>query len=193
MVKFFVWSAFNGYCIVLYLHIYIALLTVLTNQKRFQCKRPREKRAVLRERKEALGSPVSKVDRVEGVGYVIQNLYKSSIIPRKLIQTFRMFMDELCHDLVGSHRRALVIMSGDEARLRNGPNIPLHLPERVEGAARSNRCVVCSEKYKQSKRANPAAKDKDLPKRAKTVYWCKSCEVFLCIASGNETASNYIT
>ena len=32
---------------------------------------------------------------------------------------------------------------------------------------------------------NPAAKDKDLPKRAKTVNWCKSCEVFLCIASGN--------
>ena len=37
-----------------------------TNQKRFQCERPREKRAVLRERKEALGSPVNKVDRVEG-------------------------------------------------------------------------------------------------------------------------------
>jgi len=35
------------YCIVLYLYIYIALLTVHTNQKRFQCERPREKRAVL--------------------------------------------------------------------------------------------------------------------------------------------------
>src|SRR6218665_3777987 len=66
MVKFFVWSAFNGYCIVLYLYIYLALHAVLTNQKRFQCKRPREKRAILRERKEALGSPVSKVDRVKG-------------------------------------------------------------------------------------------------------------------------------
>src|SRR6218665_3458030 len=54
------------YCIVLYLYIYIALLAVHTNQKRFQCGRPREKRAVLRERKEALGSPVNKVDRVEG-------------------------------------------------------------------------------------------------------------------------------
>src|SRR6218665_98573 len=54
------------YCIVLYLYIYIALLAVHTNQKRFQCERPREKRAVLRERKEALGSPVNKVDRVEG-------------------------------------------------------------------------------------------------------------------------------
>jgi len=50
------------YCIVLYLYIYI----VHTNQKRFQCERPREKRAVLRERKEALGSLVNKVDRVEG-------------------------------------------------------------------------------------------------------------------------------
>src|SRR6218665_561677 len=52
--------------IVLYLYIYIALLAVHTNQKRFQCERPREKRAVLREQKEALGSPVNKVDRVEG-------------------------------------------------------------------------------------------------------------------------------
>src|SRR6218665_357850 len=103
-----------------------------------------------------------------------------------------MFIDELCHDMVGSHRRAMVPMSrrtsaGDEVRLHNKSNIPLHLPERVEGATLSNRCVVCSEKYKQqSKIVNPAAKDKDLPKRAKTVYWCKSCEVFLCIASGNE-------
>src|SRR6218665_565617 len=53
-------------CIVLYPYIYIALLAVHTNQKRFQCEKPREKRAVLRERKEALGSPVNKVDRVEG-------------------------------------------------------------------------------------------------------------------------------
>jgi len=34
--------------IVLYLYIYIVLLAVHTNQKRFQCERPREKRAVLR-------------------------------------------------------------------------------------------------------------------------------------------------
>ena len=54
------------YCIVLYLYIYIALLAVHTNQERFQSERSKEKRAVLRERKEALGSPVNKVDRVEG-------------------------------------------------------------------------------------------------------------------------------
>jgi len=44
----------------LYIYIYIALLAVHTNQKRCQCERPREKKAVLRERKEALGSPVNK-------------------------------------------------------------------------------------------------------------------------------------
>src|SRR6218665_978079 len=49
-------------CIVLYLYIYIALLAVHTNQKRFQCERPREKR----ELKEAFVSPVNKVDCVEG-------------------------------------------------------------------------------------------------------------------------------
>src|SRR6218665_732531 len=53
------------YMYVSYLYIYIALLAVHTNQKRFQCERPIEKRAVLRERKEALGSPVNKVGRVE--------------------------------------------------------------------------------------------------------------------------------
>jgi len=41
------------YCIVLYLYIYIALLTEHTNQKRLQCERPKEKRAVFRKRKEA--------------------------------------------------------------------------------------------------------------------------------------------
>jgi len=46
-------------CIVLYLNIYIALLEVHTNQ----CERPKEKKAVLRKRKEAHGSPVNKVDR----------------------------------------------------------------------------------------------------------------------------------
>ena len=37
-----------------------------TDQKRFQRERPREKRAVLRERKEALDSPINKVDHVDG-------------------------------------------------------------------------------------------------------------------------------
>src|SRR6218665_2388506 len=123
----------------------------------------------------------------------MQTLYKSRIIPGKLIQTFRMFIDELCHDLVGSHRRALVPMSrrtpaGDEAWLHNKPNnlftYQSEWKEQLEATV--FREVQCSEKYKQSKRVNPAAKDKDLPKRARTVYWCKSCKVILCIASGNE-------
>ena len=50
----------------MYLYIYIAPLTVHANQKNFQCERPREKRAVSRGGKEALGSPVNKVERAEG-------------------------------------------------------------------------------------------------------------------------------
>ena len=49
----------------------IALIAAHTNQKLFQCERPREKRAVLRERKEALGSPVKKwIMSKEGVGSI---------------------------------------------------------------------------------------------------------------------------
>jgi len=66
-------------CIVLYLYIYTVLLAVNTNQKHFQCERPREKGAVLRERKEALGSPVNKVDHVEGRSWFQRaNDYKGS-------------------------------------------------------------------------------------------------------------------
>jgi len=107
-------------------------------------------------------------------GYVIQNLYKPRIIPGKRIQTFRVFIDELCHDLVGSHRRALMPMSrrtsaGDEARLHNDPNIPLHLPEWVEGATRSNRCAVCS-------------KSTSSPKE--WIQWTKTCQSTLKLFTG---------
>ena len=38
-------------------------------QKRVQCETPKEKKAVLTERKEALGSPINKVDRLVGLGW----------------------------------------------------------------------------------------------------------------------------
>src|SRR6218665_1353902 len=56
------------YCVVsycIYLYVCIALLTVHNNQKRFQCKIPREMKVVLRERKEAPGSPVNKEERCQ--------------------------------------------------------------------------------------------------------------------------------
>src|SRR5688572_28679897 len=52
--------------IVLYLSIYIAPLAVHTNQRRSQCERPREKKEVFRQRKEALGPPDNKQERVKG-------------------------------------------------------------------------------------------------------------------------------
>ncbi|KAI4894898.1 hypothetical protein NFI96_000678 [Prochilodus magdalenae] len=75
------------------------------------------------------------------------------------------------------------------------PNYHVQLPlqlyvggqfkQRPEGASRNNRCAVGAAKCKQAKRANPEAKDRDLPQRAETVYWCKWYGVYLCIASGN--------
>ena len=98
-----------------------------------------------------------------------------------------MFTEKLCHELVGTYRQRVIPLarrSSSDQRLINEGDIPVHLPERPHGATTNNRCVVCSDKCKQVKRANPNAKDKDLPKRTKTVYWCKTCEVFLCIGSG---------
>src|SRR5688572_26766820 len=54
------------YCIVLYISIYITPLAVHTNQRRSQCERPREKKEVLRQPKEAFGQPVNKEERIEG-------------------------------------------------------------------------------------------------------------------------------
>ena len=60
IIKYIIINYIIIHYIVLYLYIYIALFAVHTNQKRFQCERPRETRAVLGKRKEALGSPVNK-------------------------------------------------------------------------------------------------------------------------------------
>ena len=54
------------HCIVLYLSIYIAPLTMHINQRRSQCEKPREKKEVFRQRKEALGPLVNKQERVKG-------------------------------------------------------------------------------------------------------------------------------
>lgn len=120
--------------------------------------------------------------------YIIQDHYKPHKLPGKRLHTFHMFIDKLCHELVGTYRRTNMPTARRETsdvRLLNQDNIPLHLAERPASATTNNRCFVCAEKYKRAKRANPQAKDKDLPKRTKTVYWCKTCEVFLCIGSDN--------
>jgi len=66
------------------------------NQKRFQCERPREKRAVLRERKEALGSTVNKVDRVEGRSWA--SMFRAIII---IIDGQILMADEGAHYIDG--------------------------------------------------------------------------------------------
>src|SRR6218665_2180918 len=60
----------RNFCIVLYcivsIHLYSAACSAHQSEALPVRETQREKRAVLRERKEALGSPVNKVDRVEG-------------------------------------------------------------------------------------------------------------------------------
>ena len=79
-------------CIVLNLYIYIALLAVLTHLRRCQCKRPSEKRAVLIERREALGSPVNKVDRVEGRSWFLHVAQRTPCSFLCMLQFSRMFI-----------------------------------------------------------------------------------------------------
>uniref|UniRef100_A0A0L8G7S8 Uncharacterized protein n=1 Tax=Octopus bimaculoides TaxID=37653 RepID=A0A0L8G7S8_OCTBM len=60
-------------------------------------------------------------------------------------------------------------------------DVGLQEVERAEPATTNNRCVVCMEKHRRDKRANPNAQYKDLPKLSKTIFWCNHCKVFLCI------------
>src|SRR6218665_317392 len=82
----------SEWCIVLYLYIYIPLLAVHTNQKRFQCERPREKRTVCLEREWCvLGSGVS----CKG-GVCLMSRVFSGVLCRVLIPTWLRLPYLLC-------------------------------------------------------------------------------------------------
>ena len=123
--------------------------------------------------------------------YILQNYKIPHKQPGKRLVTFHMFLDQLCHELIGAFRRCSTPTlrrrsKPNEACLINVGNVPQHLVEKPPHATTNNRCVVCTEKYRRAKQMNPGAHDVDLPKRSKTVYWCSSCEVFLCVASGTD-------
>jgi len=123
--------------------------------------------------------------------YILQNYKIPHKQPGKRLVTFHTFLDQLCHELIGAFRRCSTPTlrrrsKPNEACLINVGNVPQHLVEKPPHATTNNRCVVCTEKYRRAKQMNPGAHDVDLPKRSKTVYWCSSCEVFLCVASGTD-------
>lgn len=81
-----------------------------------------------------------------------------------------MFLDRLCHELIGGYRRFSIgrrISSPNDARLINAGDSVQHLVEHPVHATRNQRCVVCTEKYNKAKKQHPYAKDIDLPKRSK--------------------------
>ncbi|KAL5018385.1 hypothetical protein ScPMuIL_004107 [Solemya velum] len=55
----------------------------------------------------------------------------------------------------------------------------------------NHRCVVCCEKYARAKRANPTAKESDLPKRRKSVFMCAYCQQYLCIDKPVKCSEGY--
>lgn len=62
---------------------------------------------------------------------------------------------------------------------------------RPEAAGTNNRCAVCRKIYLVAKHANPTAKNKDLPKRTKTVYKCTHCDVLLCIGDERSNSNHW--
>lgn len=120
--------------------------------------------------------------------YILQDYQRPHSQPRKRTVAFHMFLDRLCHELIGGYRRFSIgrrISSPNDARLINAGDSVQHLVEHPVHATRNQRCVVCTEKYIKAKKQHPHAKDIDLPKRSKTVFWCSSCEVFLCVSAGS--------
>jgi len=118
--------------------------------------------------------------------YVLMDMIKPHAFPNKRVFTFHMFIEKLCQELVGDvrstgagfgHRRSAEFL--DEKRLKRDA---YHDVEKATDATGNNRCVVCRQKYLVAKQRDPRAKDKDLPKRCKTVYRCTECDEFLCIA-----------
>ena len=115
--------------------------------------------------------------------YVIQGYYIPHAQAGKRVTTYHSFLEQLCNELVGDVRTTT-----QQGRRRSDADPDVRLSnvgrqevERAEHATTNNRCTVCSEKYKRAKLANPSLREKDLPKRSKTVYWCNYCCVFLCI------------
>lgn len=88
--------------------------------------------------------------------YMMQHCFCPHNPPGKRLKTFHMFVDDVCHELVGSFRRKPRIVSRrvsgtSDTRLLNSSTAPVHLAKRATGASSNNRCVVCNEKYKQAK------------------------------------------
>jgi hypothetical protein len=116
--------------------------------------------------------------------YVLMNTVKPHYNVTGRAYTFHFFIEDLCNQLVGDYsagvsiRRRSSVDVEEVVRLKRDAD---HFAERPAGTSTNYRCVVCSEKYNRAKRRNPNLKDKDLPKRRKTVFRCSFCKQYLCI------------
>ena len=119
--------------------------------------------------------------------YVIVNYIKSHTQPGKRTVTFHAFLEQLFEELVANYHRDRSSFGNrrvsDVTNVRRLQRDAFHDVIRPADATTNNRCVVCRKIYLNAKARNPRAKDKDLPKRTKTVYKCTHCDEYLCIGS----------
>ena len=112
--------------------------------------------------------------------YVLMGFHRPHNQPNQRLYTFHNFIEQLCLELVGDVRNETTLGrrrsdAAPELRLNRGP----HEAERSHDGSRNHRCVVCCEKNRRAKLANPNAPDKDLPIRSKTIFWCSYCREYL--------------
>jgi len=79
--------------------------------------------------------------------YILQNYKIPHKQPGKRLVTFHMFLDQLCHELIGAFRCCSTPTlrrrsKPNEARLINVGNVPQHLVEKPPHATTNNLCAV---------------------------------------------------
>ena len=82
--------------------------------------------------------------------YVFQGCFKPHVQAGKRVTTFHVFLEQLCHELVGDFK---TITQQGCRRSNADPDIRLHdvgrhEVERTDHATANNCCTVCSEKYR---------------------------------------------
>jgi hypothetical protein len=118
--------------------------------------------------------------------YIQMNFKKPHALAGRRVVTFHKFMESICEEYVAPVRTVQSAMArrvsshNEERRLNRDAH---HDAERPASATGNNRCRVCSDKYLRAKRANPHLREKDLPKRSRTVNFCTYCQEFLCIGN----------
>ena len=118
--------------------------------------------------------------------YVLIGYKRPHQMRGKRTLTFNMYMEQLCQQLVAQHEEGRNKigdrrLSADDLFEQRLQNLGIHGVEKAPHATSNNVCCVCYERHVRAKKQNSTLAYKDLPPKKKTMYWCPSCQKFLCI------------